>query len=465
MTASVGPAQAASWIKNAPDPGAWSPGNLPKTPSVGGKKESVAKSTPLKGDGRATWKPTATTWPKQAESETVAVPTSSFVARGGSSLLAAPAGGNAPGTPVWITTPDTNGPGPLHQAAPGTPTANVASRIKVTVADHATAEKAGVDGVLITVRQADAAAAPGKVTVGVDYAGFRDAFGADWSSRLSLVSMPECALTTPDVPSCRVRTPIAGGRNDRVKNRVLADVDVPAAAHTTSATGTLLLALTAGASGPSGDYKATSLSPSGSWSAGGNSGSMSWSYGVAVPPALAGAAPTVNLSYNSGSVDGRTTSTNNQASWLGEGWEYSPGFVERSYDSCARDGQDKSGEKCWSNRNSLTLSLNGKSSTLVQDDTDTSKWRLEGDDDSRIEPFTGAVNGDDNGEYWRLTTGDGVQYYFGVNHRPGGNNADPATNSTWSAPVYGNNPGEPCNRRPVSTRRGASRRGAGTSTT
>ncbi|MFI1386383.1 polymorphic toxin-type HINT domain-containing protein [Embleya sp. NPDC020886] len=173
---------------------------------------------------------------------------------------------------------------------------------------------------------------------------------------------------------------------------------------------------------------------------------MNWSYGVGVPPAIGGTAPTVNLSYNSGTVDGRTTSTNNQASWIGEGWEYSPGFVERSYQACAKDGQDKSGEKCWSTQNSLTLSLNGKSSTLIQDDTDKTKWRLENDDDSRIELLTGAVNPDNDGEHWRLTTGDGVQYYFGVNHKPGGDNTDPATNATWTAPVYGNNTGEPCNK-------------------
>ncbi|OPC84706.1 hypothetical protein B4N89_30690 [Embleya scabrispora] len=324
--------------------------------------------------------------------------------------------------------------------------------MKVTVADHATAEKAGVDGALITVRRTDTTTAPGKVTVGIDYTGFRNAFGADWSTRLRLVAMPECALTTPDIAACRVKTPVTGARNDRTKNRVLADVDlapapVPAAPNAKTASvpagGAMILATTADASGPSGDYKATSLSPSGSWSVGDNSGSMNWSYGIAVPPSIGGTTPTVNLAYNSGGVDGRTTSTNNQASWIGEGWEYSPGFVERSYQACAKDGKDTSGEKCWSNQNTQTLSLNGKSSTLIQDDTDKSKWRLENDDDSRIELLTGADNGDNDGEHWRLTTGDGVQYYFGVGHKPG-TTTGPATNATWSAPVYGNDPAEPC---------------------
>ncbi|WP_439673372.1 DddA-like double-stranded DNA deaminase toxin [Embleya sp. MST-111070] len=453
LTASVGPAQAVDWLKNAPDADTWSPGPLPETLSVPGSKAAMPKPRPLTGDGRPTWKPAGTQWPKATATDTTPAPASAFVTHGGSSLLAVPTGGNAPGTPVWITTPDTTTPGPLRSNAPTTPappgTATTPNRVNVVVADRGAAEKAGIDGILVSVRRADGIGDPGRITVGVDYTAFQDAFGADWSSRLRLVAMPECALSTPDVAACRVRTPLQGARNDRLKRRVSADVDLPARpSDARSATGPVatVLAVTADASGPTGDYKATSLSPSGSWSAGGNSGSMNWSYPIGVPPAIGGTAPTVNLAYNSGTVDGRTTSTNNQASWIGEGWEYSPGFVERTYDVCARDGQDKSGEKCWSNRNSLTLSLNGKSSTLIQDDTDKTKWRLEDDDDSRIELATGAVNGDDNGEYWRLTTGDGVQYYFGVGHKPDGNNTDPATNSTWSSPVYGNNAGEPCNK-------------------
>ncbi|WP_331768122.1 polymorphic toxin-type HINT domain-containing protein [Embleya sp. NBC_00896] len=452
MTATVAPAQAVPWIRNTPDANRFAPSKPATTPSIHGKKATQPKTAPLTGDGHPTWKPAKTTWPKVAETETLAAPASPFVARGGSALLAAPAGGNAPGTPIWITTPATTPPGPLRTgalAATGT-TPAAAPRVKVTVADHAAAENAGVDGVLLSVRRADGdtGTGTGRVSVGVDYTTFKDAFGADWSSRLTLVAMPACALTTPALPECRVKTPVTGTRNDRAKRRVSADVDLPAGNAPTagSANGAMVLAATATASGPSGDYKATSLSPSGQWSAGGNAGSMNWTYPIGVPPALGGTAPTVNLTYDSGSVDGRTTSTNNQASWVGEGWEYSPGFVERSYQSCSRDGRDKSGERCWSPLNSLTLSLNGKSSTLLQDDTDKTKWRLQDDADSRIEPLTGAVNGDDDGEHWKLTTGDGVQYYFGVGHKPGGDNTDPATNSTWSSPVYGNNTGEPCNK-------------------
>ena len=58
-----------------------------------------------------------------------------------------------------------------------------------------------------------------------------------------------------------------------------------------------------------------------------------------------------------------------------------------------------------------------------------------GEDGSRIERLTGAGNGDDNGEYWRVTTVDGTQYLFG---------SRPAAESTWTVPVFGDDADEPC---------------------
>jgi hypothetical protein len=56
-----------------------------------------------------------------------------------------------------------------------------------------------------------------------------------------------------------------------------------------------------------------------------------------VPPAIGGAVPPLALSYSSASVDGRSEATNNQPSWIGEGFEYSPGFIERKYLPCLDD--------------------------------------------------------------------------------------------------------------------------------
>ena len=37
-------------------------------------------------------------------------------------------------------------------------------------------------------------------------------------------------------------------------------------------------------------------------------------------------------------MDGRTSATNNQPSWVGEGFEFSPGgYIERRYVACSSD--------------------------------------------------------------------------------------------------------------------------------
>jgi hypothetical protein len=69
------------------------------------------------------------------------------------------------------------------------------------------------------------------------------------------------------------------------------------------------------------------------WQAGLSSGDFGYGYPLRVPPALGGQSPKVSFNYSSQSIDGRTSATNNQPSWLGEGFEYSPGYVERKYKS------------------------------------------------------------------------------------------------------------------------------------
>lgn len=71
------------------------------------------------------------------------------------------------------------------------------------------------------------------------------------------------------------------------------------------------------------------------------------------------------------------------------------------------------------------------------------RWRAKADDGARIEWLSGAANGDDGdrqgdkGEYWKITTVDGTQYWFG---------SLPDAQSTWTIPVFGDDPGEQCNR-------------------
>src|SRR5690348_13565436 len=84
-----------------------------------------------------------------------------------------------------------------------------------------------------------------------------------------------------------------------------------------------------------GNAKASPLSPSATWSVSGQSGDFTWSYPLRVPPAPGGFTPHLGLAYSSSAVDGRTSAANNQASWVGDGWDLSVGFIERSYMPCA----------------------------------------------------------------------------------------------------------------------------------
>ncbi|MET8261358.1 RHS repeat-associated core domain-containing protein [Micromonospora sp. NPDC005553] len=313
------------------------------------------------------------------------------------------------------------------------------SRVRVEVLDRTATEKARVRGVLLRVGRADGVADAASVRMTVDYAGFATAYGADWSSRLRLMSLPACALTEPAAKEC-AGTPLPS-TNDLTSRSVSAAVPV--------STSTALVALAAGDSGSTGDLKATSLQPSSTWTAGGNSGSFNWSYPMRVPPSLGGPAPTLSLAYSSQSVDGRQAASNNQPSWAGEGFEANPGgFIERRYLGCGQDmdgsanNTKKTSDLCWETSNA-TLSLAGHSGELIYNATE-GRWHLRSDDGSRIERKTGASNGDNDGEYWVVTTTDGTQYWFGVNRLPGWASGNAVTNSTLNAPVFGNDPNEPC---------------------
>ncbi|MGW0390191.1 RHS repeat-associated core domain-containing protein [Streptomyces sp. NPDC003042] len=322
------------------------------------------------------------------------------------------------------------------------------AKVKVSVAGHDAARKAGVDGVLLSVGRTDGSAEAGPASVRVDYASFRGAYGGDWASRLRLVELPACALTSPEKPQCRVHKPL-DTKNDTTAGTLSAPVSVAA---------TTVLAAAAGSEGPSGDYKATNLQSAGSWSAGESTGAFAWSHPIEVPAVPGGIQPKVSLDYSSQSVDGRTAASNNQPSWIGDGWSWEPGFIERRYKSCNddKDGATNTGrvgDMCWYNDNA-TMSLGGKSTELVYEQG--KGWHPASDSGAKVEKLTGAVNGDKGttgvdgqGEHWKITTTDGTQYFFGLNRLPGwrdnGTAADdPVTNSAWTMPVFGNQTGEPC---------------------
>ncbi|WP_237532019.1 RHS repeat-associated core domain-containing protein [Streptomyces sp. SID8352] len=319
----------------------------------------------------------------------------------------------------------------------------VSGAVEARVLDREAAKKAAVDGVVFSLRLKDQGKGgdTGQVRVKLDYSDFADAYGGGYASRLTLIQLPECALTDPDEAGCRTGVPVVTV-NDTEK-RTLTAQSVPLAVGVST-----LLAAVAGDQSESGDYKATSLSPSATWSTNLNTGDFAWVYGMSVPDVPGGMTPNVGLSYSSGSVDGRTGSTNNQASWVGDGFDLSPGFIERRYKSCADDGVknadgSKPGDLCWAYDNAF-LTFNGKGGELVPNGPNS--WKLKDDDGTKIARLTASDRGSGakDGEYWRLTTPNGSRYYFGYHRLPGWTSGKPTTNSTWTVPVFGNNEGEPC---------------------
>ncbi|WP_327240610.1 polymorphic toxin-type HINT domain-containing protein [Streptomyces sp. NBC_01318] len=335
------------------------------------------------------------------------------------------------------STPDADAIVSVAPAKPGKAARSAAppaqGKATVQVLDQAAARKAGVTGVLFTAT-ADQA---GTAQVSVDYSKFASAVGGAWSTRLGLVRLPSCVLTTPHKDACRTTTPVVSS-NDLHKATVTAPVTLAAS----DASGPTVLALmsdtTTSAKG-AGDFNATPLSASSTWEAGGSSGSFTWSYPLTVPPAAAGPVPSLSLSYDSGSIDGRTANTNNQGSQIGEGFDLTSSYIERKYGSCDDDGQTDKFDLCWKYENA-SLVLNGKASELVKDDT-SGKWHLKNDDASQVTLETGATNDDNNGEHWKVVTGDGTTYTFGLNKLPGANTE--RTNSVWTVPVFGDDAGEP----------------------
>lgn len=424
----------------------WSPPGtpLPNTPSVTGRNAPGA---------------TAASRPAQPQ---WAGPGAAHGVTAGTAVAAVPrataAGARAGDLPVWLKAASASGGSARPKAAAsGTdakPTdAPVATGTPVDVRVLATkdATALGAHGPVVAVSRGTAGA-DGRVEVSVDVSSMDASYGGDAAARSHLVALPACALTTPQRAECRQQTPLAS-HYDPATHRLTADVTVPAATAGTAATpagtaaaateaASLVVAADTTAAGGGGTYAATDLHPSNAWTAGGSSGGFAYSYPIQAPPSFAGDTPQVSLGYDSSSVDGLTSSTNAQASWIGDGWSYQPGYVERSFKPCSKDGITHSGDLCWAG-DVATLSLAGHSSELVHDDK-TGTWRMKDDDGSKVEFLSGASNGTHNGEYVKVSTSTGNVYYFGRNHLPGGDGTDPATNSAWYEPVYSPKSGDPC---------------------
>ncbi|MFC9295504.1 polymorphic toxin-type HINT domain-containing protein [Streptomyces sp. NPDC057011] len=379
--------------------------------------------------------------------------------------------------PVWVAPGKTakpsagTAPGAAAQNAPGT---QGGGALTVEVKDADRTRAAGVNGALVALTDPAGSAPSGTVKVGLDVSAWATSAGANWADRARVVQLPTCALTTPGAKGCTTRTPVASHR-DSTSGLLVAEVEAPKSAAAAPAGSSLLksapqtapqseqqsatqaapasapqmlapqgvaLAVEAGPSGGSGDFSATPLLPSASWQAGSNAANFTYGYTVEVPSSIAGAGPDVALGYDSSAIDGRTASTNSQAGMFGEGWEWSPGSISRSYKGCGDAGIKDSGDECWGG-DILSLSLAGHAGQIVRDDT-TCQYHLQGEDGTKIERLTGQRNSAWKGEGFRVTTTDGTQYYFGSNRLPGGDGTDPEAKSVSTVPVYFNSGQDRC---------------------
>jgi YD repeat-containing protein len=378
----------------------------------------------------------AASWPAP-RAATVALKAPTQASRPTAGPTAGPSAGSAQAgtSPVWIGQPDTAGAG---ARSAGTTSALV-SRASVAVASQRAGRALGVRGLVMTVRRTDGIASPGRVHVSVSYKKFAQAYGGDYGSRLRLVELPGCALTGPAVRACRTQTRL-GSLTDARKDWVGADVTLPGAPSTASVTpgaaapavltsavrsSGVVLAVVAAPSGSTGNFAAEPLSEADTgWVKGASSGAYNYSYPVAVPPVPGGLEPTVALEYDSQSVSGLTSSTNNEASWAGDGFDYSPGFIETDYTTCSQDvGEPATGDLC-PDRATVSLSLNGVTTPLVNG---SGKWVPQADSGQTVKQ---------SGTSWEVIQPDGTQYWFGVNQLPGFAAGDQATNSLWTVPVW-----------------------------
>ncbi len=458
----------------------------------------LPKSTSLDGDEEA--EKSLTTAPEVPVDPYAPVAVTPWTENTGTATLTSDA---EPGT----TVPVSNGL-PVALGVPaGTDPAAIDGEWQVDLAAPTASQDAGVSGMIMQVIPPADADPAAQVALAVDTTGFADLYGPQAADRFGLVLLPECVLTSPDSGDCAADggvTTMSGKADDDKAERLRSTVEVvPAKDAPTNAkapknaptrkilSGSVPVAdllgdenasTTSGASvrpasfsrsdalqavdasGPqvigamdtgasaAGDFTATPLLSSGAWSAGASSGAFTYAYQVQVPETAGGLMPKVALNYSSQSVDGRTSATNNQASWIGDGWDYNPGSITRTYANCREDSK-KSGannathrtaDLCWGSNNA-TLSLGGMTTELVWDE-DQGKWFTANGDGAKVERIKDSTtgNGAKDGEYWVVTTRDGTRYHFGKHKLPGWTSGQPVTDSVLTVPVYGNHAGEDC---------------------
>jgi len=361
------------------------------------------------------------------------------------------------GTPLWVQ---------RTSAATGP------SAVTGKVASQSIAKQLGVTGVVYSVAGSGGS---GGVRVGLDYAGFKDAYGANFGSRLELYTLPACALSAPQLAKCRVRTPVSGAVNDPSTDtlsgvvKLAGPAQVSGAAYSGGGTASdanyatgsapvasadtspsIVLAASSGTGeegSATGNYAASKLSPAGSWTSGGAEGDFTYNYPITVPSSSTSLTPEVGLNYSSGSVDGKTSMTTAQASMVGDGWsDPSDSYITQTFVPCSdnpegSDSPRSTGDMCYDGE-ILSLSLNGSNTTIVDDG---GNYRLQDDNGAVITHVIDSNKGQNtyNTDFWKVTERSGTTYYFGMNELPGYGSSGQTNSVDWE-PIYSAHSGDPC---------------------
>lgn len=146
-------------------------------------------------------------------------------------------------------------------------------------------------------------------------------------------------------------------------------------------------------------------------------GAARYSIPVWMPAGRAGMTPSVSLSYSSGTVDGVLGDI--QAPWVGVGWNMDGIEVVRKIVTT---------DTGYGYINDFTLSLNGASYGLMQDETHPNRYYVKQDGFLYVERHNCALGNNDScavngsgvaiannkaGEYWEVVTTDGRRYELG----------------------------------------------------
>jgi len=436
----------------------------PASPGVPVKGLSIARPKKIKVANEADrkFKATRTAWPSVASA--------SVALRGPAAGQAAGPRAGVRGTPVWMQALASHGPKMTAEwRGP--------SMVSARVLPHSRAAALGVSALVFEVSGSGGAAA-GQVRVGLDYGSFAQVYGGNYGSRLRLVSLPACALTTPKVPACRKQTPLdsvqnylgqavsavvrLGGPQPTTLTSYSRGQDpVRASSVLASSGGVQVIGATDSTGqegGEAGTYAASKLKPSGTWSEGGDSGAFTYNYPITVPSASTQLTPSVSLDYDSQEVDGQTATTQTQSSWLGDGWQTPDSFIAMETTPCDDDPEssaspDATTDECYDGE-IVQMSLDGTDTPLVfkssttSSGVTTSTWVAEDDQGAVITHVSDSstVFGEYSlgNDYWTVTDRDGTEYEFGLQHLPGWASGDPATNSVDTMPVYSAHAGDPC---------------------